>query len=342
MVISETLKKLSRAHGLSGREMCAAEAARELLLPYMDSVTIDPFYNVVGIKRCGKENAPVLMFDAHIDQVGFYVQGYAGEGMWYIGETGMDMRLAPSLPVRVLTRSGEEVLGILTAGAGEAGDKPVAAEKLYLDVGLDEAASKALIHPGDPIVCDSAPYELPGGLIYAQAVDDRGCFVALARMAELLQGKELDADIIIQGATREEVGGPSACVSATGLAPDLFFAVDVCHAKTADNPKGEEFRKGPAIARQGTCDPWAEKMLFALAEEHGIAHQEYLISYISGTNAGEVRPAGTGIPCAVVSLPIRYMHAPYEVVCEEDIESLAQLCCSFACEFKGYGKERGA
>lgn len=342
MVITESLKKLSRAHGLSGREQCAAEAAREMLLPYMDSVTIDPFYNVVGIKRCGKENAPVLMFDAHIDQVGFYVQGYAGNGMWYIGETGMDMRLAPSLPVRVLTREGTEIPGVLTAGDGEASDKVVAGDKLYLDVGLDEAASKERIHPGDPIVYDSAPYELPGGLIYAQAIDDRGCFTALLRMAELLQGKELDADIVIQGATREEVGGPSARVSATRLAPDLFFAVDVCHAKTAYNPNDEELGKGPSISRQGTCDPWAEKTLFALAEERGIAHQEYLISYISGTNAGEVRPAGRGIPCAVVSLPIRYMHAPYEVVCAEDIESLAQLCYSFACEFKGYGKERGA
>lgn len=339
MVISETVKNLSRAHGLSGRELRAAEAARDLLVPYMDSVTIDPFYNVVGIRRCGKENAPVLMFDAHIDQVGFYVQGYAGDGMWYIGETGMDMRLAPSLPVRVLTRSGEEVPGVLTAGDGEAGDKVVAGDKLYLDLGLDEAASQALIHPGDPVVCDSEAYERPGDLIYTQAVDDRGCFAALVRMAELLRDQPLDADIIIQGATREEVGGPSALVSASGIVPDLFFAVDVCHAKTADNPKGEELGKGPSIARQGTCDPWAEKRLFALAQAHGIPHQDYLISYISGTNAGEVRPAGKGIPCAVVSLPIRYMHAPYEVVCAQDIESLAQLCCRFACAFKGYGKE---
>lgn len=339
MDIKETVKRLSRVHGLSGCEQRAAETCRALLQPYMDSVTIDSFYNVVGIKRCGKKNAPVLMFDAHIDQVGFYVQGYAGDGLWYVGEIGMDIRLAPSLPVRVLTRGGAEVPGVLTAGDGEPGDKVVPLEKLYLDVGLAEEESKALIHPNDPVVCDSVPYEMGDAMVCASAVDDRGCFTALLRMAELLQDASLEADIIIQGATREEVGGPSAAVSAAGIQPDLFFAVDVCHARTADNKKDEELHKGPSIARQGTCDTRAEKRLFELAKEYGIPHQNYLISYISGTNAGEVRPAGTGIPCAVVSLPIRYMHAPYEVVSVNDIEGLAQLCYRFACGFKGFGEE---
>lgn len=339
MDITAIYKELSRAAGLSCRERSAAETCLALLRPLVDAAEIDAWGNVIGIKRCGISNAPVLMFDAHIDQVGFYVTGPAGNGFFHIGETGMDMRLAPGLPVRVFTRNGQELLGMITCGTGEPSDKAVPEDKLYLDTGLPEAEAGRLIHKDDPILCDCPPYELPGGLIYGPAADDRACFAALLLMMEKLQGQKLAADIVIQGACREEVGGPSAGNSAERIKPDLFFAVDVCHAKTPDNPGGEEFYKGPAIARQGTSDPRVTKRLFELAEEYEIPHQEYVISYISGTNAGEVQIKGKGYPCGVVSLPIRYMHAPYEVCCIEDLVSLSELLYRFACDFHGFGKE---
>jgi endoglucanase len=339
MNIAATYKELSRSAGLSGRERPVAERCLNLLRPYVDAAEIDAWGNVIGVKRCGRPDAPVLMFDAHIDQVGFFVTGPAGDGYFYLGETGMDMRFAPGLPVRVFTRDGQELPGLITCGAGEASGKAVPGEKLYLDTGLPQAEAERLIHKGDPVLCDCAPYELPGGLMYGPAADDRACFLALLLLMEKLQGQKLKTDIVIQGACREEIGGPSAGNSVERIKPDLFFAVDTCHAKTPDHPKGEELYRGPAIARQGTSDSRVSRRLFELAEAYNIPHQEYVISYISGTNAGEVQIRGKGYPCGVVSLPIRYMHAPYEVCCLDDLKSLGELLYRFACDFRGLGKE---
>lgn len=159
MDIAAIYRKLSRAAGLSCRERPAAELCCELLRPYVDTAEIDAWGNVIGVRRCGQENAPVLMFDAHIDQVGFFVTGDAGNGFFSLGETGMDVRLAPGLPVRVFTRDGQELPGVITCGAGVPAGKAVPMDKLYLDVGLPEEEARRLVHLDDPVLCDCPPYQ---------------------------------------------------------------------------------------------------------------------------------------------------------------------------------------
>lgn len=339
MDIRTEMITMSRAVGLSCDEFSASEVVAERLRPYVDSVNVDDWGNVIGVVRCGVPGAPTLMFDAHIDQVGFYVTGYEDEGFLRIDEIGMDTRLMPGMSVRVRTRDGGEIPGLITSGEGVERGKAADVRKLFVDIGMNREEAERLVPLAAPIVCDCPMYEVGDDLLFGPAIDDRGCFLALMYMAEKLRGEKLNCDIVIQGSGREEVGGPSASIGALGVNPDLFFAVDVCHAKTPDNRDGEEFYKGPSIAYGGTSDKRASDRLFELAKEHNIPHQEYVIGYISGTNAGEVEIAGKGIPCAVVSLPIRYMHAPYEVVCIKDIESLGELLYRFALDFKGLEAE---
>ena len=85
--------------------------------------------------------------------------GDAGNGFFSLGETGMDVRLAPGLPVRVFTRDGQELPGVITCGAGVPAGKAVPMDKLYLDVGLPEEEARRLVHLDDPVLCDCPPYQ---------------------------------------------------------------------------------------------------------------------------------------------------------------------------------------
>ena len=337
------LDRLCSVGAPSGFERPAADAARELLEPLVDEVCTDRLGNLVGVRRCGKPDAKRLLLDAHLDEIGMVVTGVKDGFLHFNTIGGVDQRMLPDRELTVLT--DPPLLGVVACLpphvlSPEDKDKAPDLDDVYLDVGLTQEEAERRVPIGTPIVFRAETFRLGERQICGKSLDDRSCFAALLRTAELLKDKELDVDLYILGSTREEVGGMGAQTAAQSLRPDYCVAVDVTFGRTPDSPKTESLVMGggPCVGIGPNCARWMVKRLLAKAEEAGVQVQREVLEGSSGTNGWEMQVANEGVATAVLSLPLKYMHTPVEVVELSDIEDTARLLAACALDI---GKEGG-
>lgn len=340
METKQVLERLCTAGAPSGFERAAALEAKALLEPLVDEVWTDRMGSVAGLRRCGKPGAKKLLLDAHLDEVGLVVTGHK-DGFLRFSANGVDIRMLPDQEVTVLTEP--PMLGVaacLPPHVLSAEDREKAPElkDLFIDVGLSQEEAERRIPVGTPVVYRVGLTFLGERQVCAKALDDRACFAALLRGLELLQGRELDVDLYILGSVCEEFSGAGAAVGVQTLAPDFCVAVDVTHGRTPDSPKNEAFVMGggPVVGIGPNCARWMCRRLLDKAAALDMAVQKEVMEGSSGTNAWPMQIANEGIATAVLSIPLKYMHTPVEVVELSDIEDTARLLAEFAVDL---GKE---
>lgn len=340
MEIEQILERLCALGAPSGFERPAAQAARELLEPLMDQVWTDRLGNLVGVRRCGKPGAKKLLLDAHLDEVGLTVTGIE-KGFLHFAAIGVDARMLPDREVTVLTQP--PMLGVVACLpphvlSPEDREKAPNMEELLIDVGLSQEEAEQRIPLGTPVVYRSDCFPLGERQLCGKAMDDRACFAALLRAVQLLRGKELDVDLYLLGSVCEESGGAGAKVGAQAIAPDFCVAVDVTHGRTPDSAKDEAFPLGggPVVGMGPNCARWMTRRLLDQAARLGLPVQKEVMPGNSGTNGWPMQVANEGVATAVVSIALKYMHTPVEVVERGDIEDTARLLAAFA---EDLGKE---
>lgn len=333
MDIRQILERLCAAGAPSGFERPAALAARELLEPLMDEVWTDRLGNLVGVRRCGKPGAKKLLLDAHLDEVGLVITGHK-DGFLRFGANGVDVRMLPGRELLVLT--DPPMLGVVACLpphvlAEEDREKAPELKDLLIDVGLGQEEAQRRIPVGTPVVYRPDFTPLGERQVCAKALDDRACFTALLRAAELLKETALDVDLYILGSVCEETGGVGAKVGVQALSPDLCVAVDVTHGRTPDSSKDESFVMGggPVVGIGPNCARWMVRRLLAKAEALDMAVQKEVMEGNTGTNGWGMQIANEGIATAVLSIPLKYMHTPVEVVELSDVEDTARLLAAF-------------
>lgn len=346
MELYETLERLCPLAGPSGYENTVAQAAKALLEPLVDEVAIDRLGSVIGVKRCGKPNAKRLLLDAHLDEIGLVVTGIE-EGFLRFGEIGgVDPRMLPARELTILTKP-EPIFGVVACLPPHVQttadhDKAVALDELRIDIGMTQAEAEKAVPIGTPIVYREGIRRLAGDQVCGKSLDDRSCFAILLRTAELLKDMPLDVDVYIMGSTREEVSGTGAVVGTNGVAPDWCVAVDVTHAATPDlsHPSDRACTMyGGAAIGVGPNMTWTlTDRMVEKAKAKKLPYQLEVMSGSTGTNGWYMQTCLEGIPTSVVSLPLKYMHSPIEVVALEDMEHIAQLLAAFAVDL---GKEVG-
>ena len=327
---------LTRLCGLSapsGFEGAAAQAAAELLAPLADEVSVTRLGSVLGVRRCGRENAPRLLLDAHLDEIGFLVTGHEEGFLRFAPLGGVDPRMLPDREVVVMTRP--PIPGVVAClpphvQTREDMDKSVPISESWIDVGLTQEEARRRIPIGTPVTFRAPCFPLGEGLLCGKAMDDRACFAILLDALERLEGKELAVDLYVLGST-QEVSSAGAITAAYGAAPDLCVAVDVTHGATPDAKKEETFplEGGPVIGRGPNCTGWMSDRLEALAGELDIPCQIEVMAGASGTNGWPLQVSREGVATAVLSLPLRYMHTPVEVCARSDLEQTAALLAAF-------------
>lgn len=332
----QALERLCTCTAPSGFEGPAAAVAAELLRPLVDEVSIDRMGNVLGVRRSKTPNAPKLLLDAHLDEIGLIVTGVEDGFLRFRSIGGVDPRMLPGRELVVLT--DPPLRGLVACPAGRDENKSVPLNELYVDVGLSQEEAERAVPVGTPMVYRAGCFPLGEDQMCGKSMDDRACFVTLLRAAELLRDKELDVELHILGSTREEVSGAGAVVGTWAVAPDFCVAVDVTHGKTPDGPADKTFDLGggPAIGVGPNMTRWMTERMIDKAKEHGIPYQLEIMSGHTGTNGWEMQISREGVATSVLSLPLKYMHTPVETLSLADMEGVAQLLAAFT---ENLGKE---
>lgn len=334
MSITENLKILTGANGVSGNERSASCAAAELLKAYCTDVTTDAFNNVTGFIAAESPDAATLLLDAHIDGIGFVVTHIDEKGFIRVGACGgADMRVLLAQTVVVLGRKPlYGVVSTLPPHVSSDHSKVPEIGDISIDIGMTREQAEQLVSPGDSVLICSAFRTLCADRVSAPFVDDRSGVCAVLEALELMKGRKLRYNIAVSFTAQEETGERGAKQAAFRIQPDEAIVVDVSFGRTPDSIPHEtaELGSGAMIGFSAVLDREMSQRLCDICEESGIPYTREVMPGATGTNADSIAVSGRGIKCCTLSFPIRYMHTGVETVDIGDIMAAARLICEYA------------
>jgi putative aminopeptidase FrvX len=340
MAVPNLLRSLLTAPGPSGYEGAAASVWREAASEFAE-VSGDTLGSSVA-RVAGTAAGPLLAIVGHIDEIGVIVSHIDDDGfLRFAGVGGWDPIILVGQRVELLTRDGR-VPGVI-------GKKPIHLMKeedrkrvpelkdLHIDIGAadgDEARGRVRI--GDVAVIAGEPLELPNDRLASRSLDNRlGCYVALeaARLVHAAGGAP--GDVAAVAAVQEEITFAGSRTTAFSLQPDVAIVVDVTFATDQPGIELGELTKhglgsGPVIGRGSTLDPRVFELLHETAEAEEIAFTVESSARATGTDADAIHLSRSGVPTGIVSIPLRYMHSPVELVQIPDVQACAALIAAFA------------
>lgn len=339
------LKKLVETPSATGSEERVAEAVRDRLSDVADWMHTDTMGSVHATLD-GRSDGPSLMLSAHMDEVGLMVTYISDDGFLSVASVGgVDAAILPGMRVDVHTTGGSlrGVVGRKPIHLIEADDRKQVTplDKLVIDMGMPAKEVKQRVRIGDVITYGVGFERFGKGLAVSRAFDDKvGVFIACRVMEELLRFGRAEGDFTAAITVQEEIGTRGAITSAHSVSPDVALAFDVTHA--TDYPGIDKSRygdirlgKGPVIARGPNINPCVFERLVAAAKEEGIPYQIEAEPSVTGTDARAIQVTRDGIPTGLISIPLRYMHTPTEVISLKDVQNAIRLITMFALNLDG-------
>lgn len=334
------LKRLLETPSPTGYEVPVANLVRDRLSGTADEVRTDVMGSVHAMLK-GTGGGPSLMLAAHMDEIGLMVTYISDDGYLSIAPIGgVDAAILPGLRVDVHADAGtlRGVVGRKPIHLIKADERksvtPI--DQLVIDLGLPGKTVRKLVNVGDPITFGVGYERFGKHMAVSRAFDDKvGVWVATRVMEKLAKAGRAAGDFIAAATVQEEIGTRGATTSAYGVNPDVAVAFDVTHATDypgIDKTKHGDFAcgGGPVIARGPNINPLVFERLVAAAKKEGIPYQIEAEPSVTGTDARAIQIVRSGIPCGLVSVPLRYMHTPTEVVCLKDLEATVDLLVRFA------------
>ena len=332
MDIRSTVVSLSEISGTSGSESKAAQLALGMLREYCPDAEIING-NVTGKFGTHREGLPSLLLDAHIDQIGFAVTYITDDGFIKVGNIGgIDRRLLPAQPVVV--HGSRDIKGVicsvpphLTSGGSEV----LEMDDFAIDTGLTKEELEKLVSLGDSVTFDVTCRDLIGSRITGGALDDRCGVASILYALELLKDSDLAYNVTVLFSTQEEVGERGAKIGAFEINPDIALAVDVsfAYAIGEEESKCGYLGKGPMIGISPSLSREISDELINTAKSADIPYQIEVMSGLTGTNADRFSVNRCGAKACTVSIPLRNMHTPVEVIDITDAEQTAKLLAAY-------------
>ncbi len=306
------------------------------LKPYVDTFITDPYGTAVGV--INPNEAYKVVIEAHADEISWFVNYITDEGLLYvIRNGGSDHQIAASKRVDIHTDKGI-VKGVFGWPAihtrkksREQSPKP---NTIFIDVGCSskEEVEALGIHVGCVITYPDEFFVMNNNKFVCRALDNRMGGFMIAQVARLLKenGQKLPFGLYITNSVQEEVGLRGAEMISRRLKPDVAIVTDVCHDTTTpmiDKKVQGETRigAGPVITYAPAVQQKLRELLIQTAVAKKIPFQRAASSRSTGTDTDAFAYSDHGVPSALISLPLRYMHTTVEMVHREDVEALIQL-----------------
>lgn len=318
MDLKKTLSELCNASNEQAAQL-AAEYLSEFTSPERSALG-----NVYGLLK-GKKDYTILI-DAHIDEVHFVVTSVDDDGFLHIDKFGgPDLR--PLSGAEVTVFAAKSLYGVVCKYELEDGKAP-SADIIKVDIGFSGDEAKKRVKPGDRVSFNQSSLILLNNKITAKSLDDRAGIAALLAAAEKLKNAgEIPVNAAFLFSQFEEIGGMGALTGTNLLRPDEAIAVDVGFGDNigVDEEKCQKLGKGPQIGFSPILSGKITSKLCSLAEKRGYDYMRDVCGGRTYTNADNIFSAVCGVPCGLVSIPLRSMHTPVETVDFSDIEMTAQL-----------------
>ncbi len=308
----------------------------DYLKPYIDSHFTDPYGTAVGVINPSAKYKVVI--EAHADEISWFVHYITKEGFIYLRRNGgSDHTIAPSMRVNIHTEKGvvKAVFGWPAIHVRTAKTEPVPSmDNIFLDCGCNskDEVEKLGVHVGCVATFEDQFMVLNKKHYVGRALDNRMGGFMIAQVARLLKENKvkLPFGLYITNSVQEEVGLRGAEMIVERIKPDLAIVTDVTH--DTQTPMMNKIQSGDVACGSGPVLSYGPavhntllKRIIDAAQKEKIKFQRAAVSRATGTDTDAFAYGSAGVPSALISLPLRYMHTTVESVHRDDVEDVIKL-----------------
>ncbi|WP_080875093.1 M20/M25/M40 family metallo-hydrolase [Oceanobacillus timonensis] len=337
----DVLMDLLHTPSPSSMEMAIQKKWINYIQEYADEIRTDHVGNAIAVLN---PDAPFkVLLAGHCDEIGLVIQRIDERGFIFFEKMGgINPKAAIGMRVTVLGYK-ETITGVIGVNAqhqgGIKGDFDV--QDLYMDCGFQskqEALNKVQV--GDLCVFKTEPEILQDRYISARGLDNRTGAFMVAEVIRKLSEKNIPIGVYGASTVNEETNMGGAYFAAAGIEPDFAIGIDVTFATDYPNVDTKKLVEvhlegGPVLAKGAPIHRKVNQWLEEAAEEKSIPLQYELTPAATRTDADKMRYTGKGVPVALVSLPLRYMHSPVETVSKKDMEQEIELLVTMLAKLTG-------
>ena len=320
----------------TGYESKGQKIWMKYLKPYVDEFITDNYGTAVGVINPSKKFKVVI--EGHSDEISWYVNYITDNGLIYvIRNGGSDHQIAPSKWVNIHTKRGI-VKGVFGWPAihvrDHAKEAPPKIDNIFIDIGAKDKkeVEKMGVYVGCVITYPDSFQILNKNKFVCRAIDNRAGGFMIAEVARLLKENKdkLPFCLYVTNSVQEEIGLRGAEMITNTLKPDLAIVTDVTHDTSTPmiNAKKQgdtKIGKGPVITYAPAVQNNLREKIISIAEKNKIPYQRLASSRYTGTDTDAFAYSNGGVPSALISLPLRYMHTTVEMVQKEDVENVIRL-----------------
>ncbi|KQC33578.1 MULTISPECIES: M42 family metallopeptidase [Nonlabens] len=332
----EFLEKYLNTASPTGYEWNGQQVWMDYLKPYVDEFITDNYGTAVGVINPDAKYKVVI--EGHADEISWYVNYITDDGLIYVVRNGgSDHQIAPSKRVNIHTPQGI-VTGVFGWPAIHTRDKSKEEspklENIFIDIGAEdkEEVLKMGVDVGCVITYPDKFMVLNKNKFVCRALDNRMGGFMIAEVARLLKEnkKELDFGLYVTNSVQEEIGLRGAEMITQTIKPNVAIVTDVTHDTTTPmidkKTNGDAaIGKGPVLAYAPAIQNKLRNIIMETATKNKIPFQRRATSRSTGTDTDAFAYSNGGVPSALISLPLRYMHTTVEMVHREDVENVIKM-----------------
>ncbi|MFK7771479.1 MAG: M42 family metallopeptidase [Saprospiraceae bacterium] len=335
---SETfLKKYLNNASPTGHESSGQKLWLDYLKPYVDEYHIDNYGTAYGVINPNHKYKVVI--EGHADEISWYINHISDDGfMNVVRNGGSDHLIAPSKRVNIHTKKGivQGIFGWPAIHVRRGADSKLTPtlENIFIDVGAKDKAEvlEMGIHVGSVVTFEDEMMILNKQFYVGRALDNRMGGFCVAEVARLLKEnkKKLPFGLYIVNAVQEEVGLRGAEMITQTIKPNVAIVTDVTHDTSTPlmnkkNLGDVKAGKGPSVTYAPAVHNKLLDLIIDTAEKKKIPFQREASSRRTGTDTDAFAYSNGGVPAALISLPLRYMHTTVEMAHKDDVENVIKL-----------------
>ena len=331
-MLKEFLFDICTNQFVSGFEHSNGDILTKYFRTYTDSLEKDNLGSYIF--KANGSNDTKIMLAAHIDEIGLMVTKILEGG--FLSFTSVGGINPASLVAQDVTVFGSEnifgVIGIKPphVTSEEERKNPLKLSDLYIDTGYTKEKLEKIVKIGDIATIKREPLSLQGSVISAKAMDDRACVAVMLEAAKELKKISHKSNVYFTATIQEETGMRGAKTSSYKISPDIGIVLDVGFGMTPDMPPDTaHLGKGPVVAYGGRLNAKLTKKFVEVCKKYNYPIQYEAVPARTGTDTDALQITKDGIPCILLSIPLRYMHTSVETIDLRDVENTGKAIARF-------------